>query len=271
MAIITITRGSTGYGNTVAEKLAKKLDYACFSRETLRHDAAEQFDLPEIKFFKTIENPPTLLDRVTGGRDVYIAYLRSAFLKRIREGNIVYHGYMGQLYVKDVPNVMKVLITSSLPNRIRELQKREQVSDDEAPAYLERIDASRDKWSRHVYGIDALDPNLYDMAFRVDNLSVGQVVDTLAAAAQLPCFQVSSSTLSKFDDLALEEGLQAMLVGRFRELIINELAVSGGQVRLHGSVNSSKTAEDIRRAVAGFPGVGDVDVQLRNRSIGVGP
>ena len=104
MSIITITRGSYSHGKELAETLAEKLGYECFSRENLREDASEQFNLPEIKLFRAIENPPSLLDRITGGKEKYIAYLRSAFLKHVQKDDIIYHGFVGQFFLKDVPN-----------------------------------------------------------------------------------------------------------------------------------------------------------------------
>jgi len=82
MSIITISKGSYSYGTEVAEKLAEKLGYECVSREVLL-DASHKFNIPEIKLVKAIEDPPSFLDRLFLGKEKYISYVRSAFLKRI--------------------------------------------------------------------------------------------------------------------------------------------------------------------------------------------
>jgi hypothetical protein len=117
MAIVTISNVSYAHGRKVAETLAEKLGYAFFTRDTIREDASNQFNLPEIKIASVIENPPSLLDRITGGKEKYVAYVRSVFLRRLQKDNIIYLGYVGQFFVKDVPNILKVLITAQSPIR----------------------------------------------------------------------------------------------------------------------------------------------------------
>ena len=192
MAIVTISNVSYCHGRKVAETLAEKLGYEFFSRDTLREDASNQFNLPEIKIARVIENPPSLLDRIIGGKEKYVAYVRSVFLRRLQKDNIIYLGFVGQFFVKDVPNILKVLVTANLEDRVRTLMNREGISAGKAQKHLEKIDAARSKWSRHLYGIDIWDPNLYDMVLRIDNMTVENVVDNLTKVIQLPCFQISS-------------------------------------------------------------------------------
>lgn len=46
----------------MAEKLAKKLDYECISREILL-EASEQFNIPETKLVRAIHDAPSFLKR----------------------------------------------------------------------------------------------------------------------------------------------------------------------------------------------------------------
>ena len=141
--------------------------------------------------------------------------LRCAFLKRVQEDNIIYHGFVGQFFLKDVPNILKVLIIANVEDRIKALMNREGMSAGKAPKYLEKIDAARNKWSRHLYGIDTWDPHLYDMVFRIDNMTVENVVDYIANAAQLPCFQISSKSRNILNDLALAAEVETTLLEKF--------------------------------------------------------
>ncbi len=53
MSIIIISRGSYTHGIEVAEKVAQKLGYECFSRENLRKALASQFGVGLEKVPKT--------------------------------------------------------------------------------------------------------------------------------------------------------------------------------------------------------------------------
>ena len=82
MSIITISRGSYNRGKEVAEKLAQKLGYKCISREILL-EASEEYNVPEIKLIRAIQDSPSILDRLTHNKEKYITYIRAALLKHM--------------------------------------------------------------------------------------------------------------------------------------------------------------------------------------------
>ena len=47
MAIITVSRGTFSGGKILAERLAERLGYPCFSREEIMQDAAKSFGISE--------------------------------------------------------------------------------------------------------------------------------------------------------------------------------------------------------------------------------
>ena len=64
----------------MAEKLAAKLGYDCISREILLA-ASQEFNIPEIKLVRAIEDAPKILERFTSDKKKYVAYIRAALLK----------------------------------------------------------------------------------------------------------------------------------------------------------------------------------------------
>ena len=269
MSIITITRGSYSYGKELAETLAEKLGYEYFSREILREDASDKFNIPEIKLFRAIENLPGLLDRFTGGKEKYIAYVRSSFLKRVQKDDIIYHGFVGQFFLKDVPNILKVLIVASSEDRIRALMHQEDISAEKAPRYLEKIDAARNKWSRQLYGFDTWDPNLYDMVFRIDNMTVENVVDYIANATQLPCFQISSKSRSILNDLALGAEVETNLFEHFP--IRTSVSTKDGRVTVSiedALENKERAGAQIEKILKAIDGVKDFEILFKISVLG---
>src|SRR3974390_1909295 len=117
MSIITISRGTYHRGREVAEKLAQKLGYACLSREILL-EASEEYNIPEIKLIRAIQDAPSILDRLTHQKEKYVAFIRAALLKHVQKDNVVYHGLFGHFFLQGIPHVLKARIVGDLDARV---------------------------------------------------------------------------------------------------------------------------------------------------------
>ncbi len=118
MSIITISRGSFGYGHEVAEEVARRLDYTHVSREILL-EASNQFNVPEVKLQKVYDKGPSILDQITNGKEKYIAYIEAAFLERMTRDNVVYEGFAGQFFVRGIAHALKVRINADIKKRVK--------------------------------------------------------------------------------------------------------------------------------------------------------
>jgi cytidylate kinase len=203
MPIITISRGSFSRGKEVAEKLAQKLGYQCISRDILL-EASEQFNIPEIKLIRAIHDAPSILERLTHGKDQYVAYIRSTLLKQVQKDNVVYHGLAGHYFLMGIPHVIKVRIMADLEDRVQEEMRREKISAEEARFILKKDDDERRRWSIQLYGVDTWDPMLYDMVLHLKYLTVDDAVDLISKAAQLPRFQATPGSQRLLDEMAQE-------------------------------------------------------------------
>ncbi len=94
MSVITISRGSYTHGKEVAERVAKRLGYECLSRDVLL-EVSDEYNVSEFKLLRAMTDVPSVLDRFTFGRERYIAYIKAAILGRLRNDNVVYHGFAG--------------------------------------------------------------------------------------------------------------------------------------------------------------------------------
>ena len=101
MSIVTVSRGTYSQGRDVAEKLAQKLGYKCISREIMV-EAAKEFDIPELRLVEAIQDPPSILERFTYGKERYLAYFQAVLLEHFQKDNVVYHGLAGHFLVRDV-------------------------------------------------------------------------------------------------------------------------------------------------------------------------
>jgi len=200
MGIVTISRGSYSRGVEIAEKLAKRLGYECISREVLL-EASREFNVPETKLHQAMLDAPSVFDHIKGGKKKYVAFIRQAFLEHIQNDNVVYHGYAGHFFTREIPNILKVRILANIGYRIKVLMERENISEEEARKLLYKIDIERRKWSMYLYGIDTNVTELYDLVLHIDCIDVDGAVDIIYDIARRPCFQTTKATIKKIEEL----------------------------------------------------------------------
>jgi cytidylate kinase len=257
MSIITISRGSYSRGENVATKVAAKLGYKCIGREVLL-EASKEFNIPEVKLVRAIHDAPSILERLTFGREKYIAYIQSAILKNLRKDNVVYHGLAGHFFVKDISHVLKVRIIADMDDRVQREMERESISRKEALRILKTDDAERRKWSKHLYGIDTWDPSLYDVVLHIRKLTVDDAVDIIAGVAGRKQFQATPESQQAIEDLALSAEVKALLVGLKLDV---EVSAQKGIVYVKTSVAETEDPALIRnleRVAKGVSGVKEV-------------
>jgi cytidylate kinase len=200
MAIITISRGSYHRGREVAEKLAQKLGYECISRDILL-EASEEFNIPEIKLIRAIQDSPSILDRLTRQKEKYVAYIRAALLKHVQKDNVVYHGLFGHFFLQDIPHVLKVRIVADLEARVADEVNREGISESKAREIIIKDDEERRKWALHLYGADWWDATLYDLVIHLKTITVDDAVDLLYQVVRLPGFQTTPESQEAINTL----------------------------------------------------------------------
>ncbi|HDM09422.1 MAG TPA: cytidylate kinase-like family protein [Desulfobacteraceae bacterium] len=228
MAIITISRGSYSHGKEIAEKVAAKLGYECISREVLI-EASEFFNVAEMKLTKSIHDAPSILERMTHGRERYLLYIKAALLEHVKNNNVVYHGHAGHLLIPEFPNVLKVRIVADLESRVAFMQQQEGISRNEALKRIEADDRQRELWTRYLYNREIKDPMLYDMIIRIDRLGVDEACDLICTAAESEQFRVDEKILQNLADLALRTRVEAALV----DVCETEVSVSNGVVQVN--------------------------------------
>ncbi|MHC1741993.1 MAG: cytidylate kinase family protein [Syntrophobacteraceae bacterium] len=264
MPIITISRGSYSKGKEVAEKVAERLGYQCIAREIILK-ASKEFNIPEIKFAKAIHDAPSIFDRLTYGREKYIAYLQAAFLKSVQSDNVVYHGLAGHFFLKDLRHALKVRIIADKRDRLQVTMAREGISEEEAERRLKRDDEDRTKWSKHVFGIDTSDPSLYDLVIHIGKMTVPDAVEIISRAAQLDSLMTTYDSQRAMDDLVLAAEVKAALIDLKPDV---QVVASDGKVILGTKVSQMQEPEEIRKIehiARSIPGVKDLEIKTSHR------
>ncbi|MFH1991424.1 MAG: cytidylate kinase-like family protein [Pseudomonadota bacterium] len=210
MAIITISRGCFSHGQEIAEKVAEMLGYECVSREILV-DAAQLFNVSERKLIKSIHDAPGIVERVTRGREIYLACIQAALLEHVKKDKVVYHGHAGHLLLAKIPQVLKVRVLAETADRVALLQAKRKISKEEALTIITNEDKHRVNWTRYLYKMDLNDPRLYDIVINVGKLKVQDACDIICHAAQSSTCIVTAESKQAIHDLAIISHLKAAL------------------------------------------------------------
>lgn len=261
MAVILISRGSYGRGKEVAELVAKKLGYACISRESLI-ESSKEFDIPAVKLIHAIEDVPSILDRFKYSKESYISYIQAALLKHLRRDNVVYHGFAAQFLVKDVSHVLKVRITSSLEDRVGAVMERDKVPQEEALNFLAKIDGQRRKWCQQLYGLDPVNADHYDLVVHLKKIPINTAVETICAVAKSEALAATPASVQTLADMAMAADVRIALLD-----VKQNLGVSArdGSVSVRTVASISKEPDlvnTLERIAKKVPGVRDVNVEV---------
>jgi hypothetical protein len=240
MAIITISRGSFSKGEEVAAKVAQRLGYRMLSHEAVA-DAAHKFQVPSDKLEEAIHIAPSVIERFFSEKQKYIAYVAAETLVHFKNDNLVYHGLAGeffasrispttakilayfkkdnvvyngfaeQYYAATISHILNVRMTADLDDRIRLLMRKKDLNRQQAMRIIKKEDRQRSAWSRHFYGVDSMDPDLYDLVIHINKLSVDDAADIICETATKPRFKTTFESQQAVEDLALAAEIKAVL------------------------------------------------------------
>jgi cytidylate kinase len=261
MSIIAIARASYSHGKKIAERVAQELDYQCISEEVISL-ASQQFDIPENWLRRAVEDAPTLRDRFSYGKKKYVAYIRSALLEFAARDNVVYHALAGHFLLEGIPNVLRVMISATTEERVKEIMKQENVSRKEALKIIEKFDKERKKWAMYFYGKDPWDFSMYDLGLVIGRLTIDDAVEKIISTVTLPSFQTSAESRKVLENESLAARIKSDLMNFYSDV---EVSAQDGTITVH--IKRSLTQEealtdDIRNILIEMPGVKEVRVNV---------
>jgi cytidylate kinase len=246
-------------GKSVAEKVAARLGFECISREVLL-EASNKFNIPEIKLVNAIIDTPSFLNRFNHGQEHFIAYIQSALTRHLCRDNVVYHGLAGHVFLKNIAHVLKVCIVAEFETRVANLMQRENVSEREAEAWITKVDKEREKWTKHLYGVNPRDPLLYDLVLKIDKFDIDDAVENISQSAALPRFKATDASRRDIEDLALACEIKAALIGRYPGIKVSS---TRGNVILYtdsGEHNARKMQGSADGLMAQIKGINNIEV-----------
>jgi cytidylate kinase len=261
VSIITISRESYSRGREVALRAADMLGYRCVAREVVA-EASREFHIPEIRLVRAIHDAPSVFEKLTHGKEKYIACFKAALLKQLRGDNVVYHGLGGYFFAKGLKNALKVRIYADTEDRVNLAMERNNVPRTEALRILKADDQERRRWGRSLFGMDITDPGLYDMVIHLGKLSVEDAASLVSRVAGMERFQTTTESRKAVENLALAAEVKATLleIKPDAKVYADEGRVYVG-ARLPFSDGKRGLVEEMKKLVRAVPGVKMVDVK----------
>jgi len=265
--IITVTRFSKEFGIEFAEKVAEKLNYRCISQQIF-NEAAIRYNTPEIKLMSAVEKPISITDHFMSVRDKYRAYIGSTLLKNMLEGNVIYHGMAGHLFVKGVSHALRVGITADKKDRAKFFLDAHDGDEEKALREVEQIDRNIQRWGQHkILNMDPLDSSMQDIVLNVSHISMDEAVNTACRLAQSPAFQATPESIRALEDLYICSQVKIALIDNWPNC---RITIKNGAITVNiadGHVfdeefHQANTRDEVYLLIRDIEGVEKVNVEI---------
>jgi cytidylate kinase len=259
VAIITISRGSASGGLLLAQGLAEKMGYKLVSREDILQSASK-YGVSAEKLQEALLKPPGFWERFQHERKRYLNFVQVALCEHAKEDRIIYHGNAGHILLRDVTHVLCVRIIAPMDFRIHMLMERENMVREEAIRYIEKMDQQRKDWTLFLYGVNWLDPSLYDLTVNLKALNIEDAVDLVAAAAEREAFQSTAESQKAIENLYLASCVRSALAADHRTASVEvEIEAEAGVIYLKGKVRPESAIDSILEVAGKVKGVREID------------
>ncbi len=263
MPIIILLSDSYEKGKEIAKKTADKLDYKYVDRNILG-GIAKQYDIPESKLIKALDEMPSLFGMSSKTWHQYLAYIQEGTFKELSDDKVVCYGLAAHLYVLGVSHVMKVRITMDAEKMAKEIAAKEGISVEKAYKTYKQQIKFRKKWSLSAFNIDETDLSHYDLVINLSQIDDEEAVDMIAEATTYRKFQPMTYSIRCLHDRELASRVRTVLLEKFPEVMVS--ATNGTvviQIRALKREKQKKT-QIIKELVGNLPGVNYVEVHIIN-------
>jgi cytidylate kinase len=184
MAVITFSREAHSGTQDLARMLAQRLGYRYVGRDELTDEVAARTGISRHPQTSESEGRSLSLwesfgEQLTGGREAYIAALKSVVTELALADNVVIVGHGAGLFLNDMRSVVRVFVVAPTAERLARL-RTEGVEDASRARYLiEQQDRESAAYLRYLFGIDWLDPHQWDLVINTGRADLDAALDML--------------------------------------------------------------------------------------------
>ena len=262
MAIITISRGTYSGGKSVAEAVGKRLGYPCISKEIIS-DASEEFGVPEEELIAVFEKPLKSWRQKYTKRLAHLNFIRYALLKRAKNDDLVYQGYIGHLLLHGISHVIRVRIIADIGFRMRAAMSEHNITRKQAVSMIAKLDKQNSKWTQFLYGVEWHDPSLYDVVINLEHMDIKSAVKIIKELTDLDDFQPTENSRDVFTNQLISSQVWAALTKNKLTASANvHVITSNGSVTISGNASSERALDAIQAIAMQVEGVEQVQNEV---------
>jgi len=196
---VTVSRQYGAGGLRFAPALAEALGYRFVDREIVE-EGARRLGLDPKLASERDERAPAVVEEIglalaQGTPELGLSPVRTDDAKLAEEvrsvivaladaGGYVILGRGGQAALRGRPDVVHLSLVGDRADRALRVRERQGLSEREAAARCERVDADRAAYVRRFYGADIRDPTLYDCVVNTSTLGIEGALEVALAACR---------------------------------------------------------------------------------------
>jgi cytidylate kinase len=263
MHFISITRKMGTNGSEIARRVANELQYSFYDTEAIETAAREMGFLNDVK--EVDEKAPSLFERLFSHRpEIHLDYLNAIIYELASRGNAVFLGRGSHILLRAFKCALHIRVTASLEKRIQNLVERG-FHKDVAIKALHKSDREREAFIKFAFGVDWDNPELYDMVFNMDNVTVDLATDTVLYLARSKEIEARSmDAMESLKMMGLARRAEAALIeAGFSSTSLSVAVVEPGKIRLTGPVAAESTKRKVEEILKGVKGIESVDNALQ--------
>lgn len=263
MPVITIYSGSYCSAEKVAERIAADSGYRVIPDLAVMTEASKRFRIDESKLARAMAGKTSIFNKFTHEKERSLAFLRVVLADLLRQDNLLFLGYLGQLIPRDISHVLRVCLIADLKYRTTLAVDTEGFSEREALKRIHKDDEARVLWVEHLFNKrDPWAPDLYDMVLPMDKNSVDSAARLITTNLEKDVLQVTESSERALEDfvLAAQVNLELAREG-------HDVAVSASEGNVLLTINKhvlmlSSLEEELTRIAERVPGVRSVATKV---------
>lgn len=223
MSIITISTDAYSNGRDLAESIARKIGYACIGDEVI-DSASEMYGVPKEKLIQALRSGASFLDRFSGSKFKYIAYIEAALAQQMLNPDLVYLGFIGLPWFQKISHILKVRIIANLEDRIPvAIQNHKLQGKVEARDRIYKEDEELKRWGKSILGFDIADSSHYDLVINVGQMGeddTDDAIETIINTVQHKKFHPMTYSLNCMKDVAMSLQVKAQFIEAYPNMEI---------------------------------------------------
>lgn len=267
MTVITMTREMGSLGKDVAAGVAQAMGLEVIHHEVIERDVAGRMRLGESDVHRFLEGKPSLLDRWKIDKHKLSRYTAEEIYDIAAKDNVVIRGWGATALLRKVPHVLRVRVCAPMAFRIRVLQDRLKIDDEQfARREIERNDAAHTR-AMHDFVVSGAWQNAlnYDLVLNTERLPVDDCVQQVIALAKSAVFEKTARSRQILADLMIESRIHTMIANReitdtYTKNV--DITVVDGNVVVSGAADSKESGNALCRQLQEVEGVNSVSNKL---------